>query len=107
MEGKTSIERKEIILNIITGLKQAYNHPAQYLRSENPKINESGKIELLITILENILDVNEKIIIFTQYVKMGEIIKKLVSNKLKTDVILTWVTYTRKTSRYNFSIPGK
>ena len=87
LEGKTGIERRGIILNIITGLKQACNHPAQFLRSDNPKISESGKMELLITILENILDMDEKVIIFTQYAQMGEIIQKLVSKKLKTEVL--------------------
>lgn len=96
LEGKTGIERRGIILNIITGLKQACNHPAQYLHSDNPKINESGKMELLITILENILDVNEKVIIFTQYAKMGQIIQKLVSKKLKTDVLFLYGSLTQE-----------
>ena len=72
LEGKTGIERRGIILNIITGL---------------PKISESGKMELLITILENILDMDEKVIIFTQYAQMGKIIQKLVSKKMKTEVL--------------------
>ena len=91
LEGKTGIERRGIILNIITGLKQACNHPAQFLRSDNPKISESGKMELLITILENILDMDEKVIIFTQYAQMGKIIQKLVSKKMKTG-IKSWLT---------------
>ena len=96
LEGKTGIERRGIILNIITGLKQACNHPAQYLRSDNPKISESGKMELLITILENILDVDEKVIIFTQYAQMGKIIQKLVSEKLKTDVLFLHGSLTQQ-----------
>lgn len=96
LEGKTGIERRGIILNIITGLKQACNHPAQYLRSDNPKISESGKMELLITILENILDVDEKVIIFTQYAQMGKIIQKLVSKKLKTDVLFLHGSLTQQ-----------
>ena len=96
LEGKTGIERRGIILNIITGLKQACNHPAQYLRSDNPKINESGKMELLITLLENILYADEKVIIFTQYAKMGEIIQKLVSKKLKTDVLFLHGSLTQE-----------
>lgn len=96
LEGKTGIERRGIILNIITGLKQACNHPAQYLRSDNPKISESGKMELLITILENILDMDEKVIIFTQYAQMGEIIQKLVSKKLKTDVLFLYGSLTQQ-----------
>lgn len=99
LEGKTGIERRGIILNIITGLKQACNHPAQFLRSDNPKIKESGKMELLITILENILDMDEKVIIFTQYAQMGDIIQKLVSKKLKTDVLFLHgsLTQTKRT----------
>ncbi len=99
LEGKTGIERRGIILNIITGLKQACNHPAQFLKSNNPKISESGKMELLITILENILDMDEKVIIFTQYAQMGEIIQKLVSKKLKTDVLFLHgsLTQTKRT----------
>ena len=87
LEGKIGIERRSTILNIITGLKQACNHPAQFLHSDNPKIKESGKMELLINILENILDMDEKVIIFTQYAQMGELIQKLVSKKLKTEVL--------------------
>ena len=87
IENAKGIERKGMILRILTGLKQTCNHPAQYLNSSNPKIKESGKMELLINVLENILDVDEKVIIFTQYVKMGEIIQNLVSEKFKLDVL--------------------
>ncbi len=96
LEGKTGIERRGVILNIITGLKQACNHPAQFLRSDNPKISESGKMELLITILENILDMDEKVIIFTQYAQMGEIIQKLVFEKLKTEVLFLHGSLTQQ-----------
>ena len=44
-------------------------------------------MELLIDILENILSADEKVLIFTQYVEMGKIIQKLVSQKLKTEVL--------------------
>lgn len=96
LEGKTGIERRGIILNIITGLKQVCNHPSQFLKSDNPKINESGKMELLITILENILDVDEKVIIFTQYAQMGKIIEQLVSKKLKTNVLFLHGSLTQQ-----------
>ena len=86
IEKSKGIERKGIILKILTGLKQVCNHPAQFLGTKNPKPSESGKMELLINTLENIFDVNEKAIIFTQYVKMGEIIKEIVSKKLKCNI---------------------
>ena len=96
IEKSKGIERKGMILKIITALKQTCNHPAQYLNSNNPGIKESGKMELLINILENILDVDEKVIIFTQYVKMGEIIQDLVSKKFKLDVLFLHGSQSRK-----------
>ena len=84
---KDGIERRATILKILTSLKQTCNHPAQFLKNDNPKIKESGKMELLIDILENILSADEKVIIFTQYVEMGKIIQKLVSKKLKTEIL--------------------
>ena len=81
---------------MITCLKQTCNHPGQYLKSDNVKINESGKMELLTEMLENILDVDEKVLIFTQYVEMGKIIQKLISEKLKTDVLFLHGSQTRK-----------
>ena len=87
IENSKGIQRKGIILKILTALKQTCNHPAQFLDIKNPKIADSGKMELLINILENILDNNEKVIIFTQYVEMGKLIQELVSKKFKQEVL--------------------
>ena len=86
IENSKGIQRKGIILKILTALKQTCNHPAQFLDIKKPKISESGKMELLVDILQNILDSGEKVIIFTQYVEMGKIIQDLISKKatLKT-----------------------
>ena len=87
IDREKGIKRKAMILKTITSLKQICNHPAQYSHSDNAKINESGKMELLITVLENILDADEKVLIFTQYVKMGEIIQELISKKFKREIL--------------------
>ena len=39
-------------------------------------------------ILENILNADEKVIIFTQYVEMGKLIQRLISKKFKQDVLI-------------------
>ena len=96
IESKKGIERKGTILKLITALKQTCNHPGQYLRSDKKKITESGKMELLTNLLDNILDMDEKVLIFTQYVKMGEIIQELISEKLKTEVLFLHGTQSRK-----------
>ena len=96
IENAKGIQRKGIILKILTALKQTCNHPAQFLHIENPKISESGKMELLINTLENILDADEKVIIFTQYVEMGKLIQKLVSKKFKQEVLFLHGSQTLK-----------
>jgi len=96
IEDTKGIERKGHILKLITRLKQACNHPGQYLKSDNVKIKESGKMELLVETLENILDMDEKVLIFTQYVEMGKIIEKLISRKLKTEVLFLHGSQTRR-----------
>ena len=96
IENLKGIQRKGIILKILTALKQTCNHPAQFLDIKNPKISESGKMELLVNILENILDMNEKVIIFTQYVEMGKLIQQLISKKFKTDVLFLHGSQTLK-----------
>jgi len=83
-------------LKLITSLKQTCNHPGQYLNAKKMKINESGKMELLTNLLENILDMDEKVLIFTQYVQMGTIIQELISKKFKTDVLFLNGTQSRK-----------
>jgi SNF2 family DNA or RNA helicase len=42
-------------------------------------------MEVLMNILENITENGEKVLIFTQYVQMGNIIKKLVDKKFNTE----------------------
>ncbi len=96
LENSKGIQRKGIILKILTALKQTCNHPAQFLDIKNPKIQESGKMELLADILENILSVDEKVIIFTQYVEMGKIIQKLISKKFKQEVLFLHGSQTLK-----------
>ena len=96
IENSKGIQRKGIILKILTALKQTCNHPAQFLDIKKPTIKESGKMELLVDILQNILDMDEKVIIFTQYVEMGKLIQQLISKKFKTEVLFLHGSQTLK-----------
>lgn len=96
IENSKGIQRKGIILKILTALKQTCNHPAQFLDIKKPTIKESGKMELLVNILENILDMDEKVIIFTQYVEMGKLIQQLISRKFRTEVLFLHGSQTLK-----------
>jgi len=96
IENSKGIQRKGIILKILTALKQTCNHPAQFMDIKKPKISESGKMELLVDILKNILDADEKVIIFTQYVEMGKLIQELISKKFRKEVLFLHGSQTLK-----------
>ena len=91
------IARRGRVLELITALKQICNHPTQYIKSGTPNINDSGKMQLLINQLETILENDEKVLIFTQYVKTGHIIKNLVEKHFDTKVLFLHGSLSRKT----------
>ena len=87
VEDSDGIMRKNLVLKLILSLKQICNHPAQYLKSPRLNYNVSGKINTLMEILGNILDVGEKVVIFTQYAEMGKIMEKLIFKRFKCNVL--------------------
>jgi SNF2 family DNA or RNA helicase/uncharacterized Zn finger protein len=86
VENAQGINRKGLVLKLMTALKQICNHPFQYLKKGKSEPELSGKIMLLFSILENILENNEKTLIFTQYKEMGDLLVKLIDEtyKIKT-----------------------
>ncbi|BBE31967.1 helicase [Tepiditoga spiralis] len=75
------IERKGLILKLLTNLKQICNHPSNFTKEENYDIELSGKSERTIELVEKIVSKNEKVLIFTQYIEMAKILKKMLSIK--------------------------
>ena len=76
------INRRGIIFKLITALKQICNHPFQYLKYGEMTKDVSGKTEKFISLLTQILDNNEKVIAFTQYKEMGNILATIIQNEL-------------------------
>lgn len=81
------IQRKGLVLKLINSLKQICNHPSHFLKIDEAKINESGKMEVLVNILETILESDEKVLIFTQYVQMGKIMRRLLEERFSKKVL--------------------
>ncbi|MBF5050556.1 Uncharacterized protein CLAVI_000167 [Candidatus Clavichlamydia salmonicola] len=70
------------IFTVINHLKQICNHPAVYKKTpDNYKNHASGKWELFTTILEEALANNSKVVIFSQYLLMLNIIKNYLHEK--------------------------
>ncbi|MFG2600205.1 DEAD/DEAH box helicase [Streptomyces sp. NPDC048462] len=68
--------RRGLVVKLLTALKQICNHPAQYLKEEEPQIaGRSGKLELLDELLDTILAEGAAVLVFTQYVQMARLLE--------------------------------
>jgi SNF2 family DNA or RNA helicase len=66
--------RRGLVLKLLGGLKQICNHPAQFLRQAGPLPGRSGKLEVFDELVPAIVDGGDAALVFTQYVKMGELL---------------------------------
>jgi SNF2 family DNA or RNA helicase len=75
-------ERPSLILALLTSLKQICDHPRVFDK-ESPAISElSGKAQLLLTLLQEILASREKTLIFSQYVETLNCLELIIKKEL-------------------------
>jgi uncharacterized Zn finger protein/superfamily II DNA or RNA helicase len=75
-------ERSALILEMLTSLKQICDHPRVFDK-ESPAVSElSGKAQLLITLLQEILANREKVLVFSQYVETLECLRQIIKKEL-------------------------
>ncbi|GAA2651132.1 DEAD/DEAH box helicase [Streptomyces spororaveus] len=85
------MERRGLVVKLLTSLKQICNHPAHYLREHSPAERgakaaggdggRSGKLELLDELLDTILAEGGSVLVFTQYVAMARILEKHLTGR--------------------------
>ena len=83
------INRRGLVLKLLTSLKQICNHPAQYMKEENPVLEgRSGKLELLDELLDTILSEDGAVLVFTQYVAMAKLLKRHLDDRKVSNQLL-------------------
>ena len=85
MEGEDSqtlFKRQGLILQMMLALKQICNHPTQYLKDNRMDATLSGKTEMLLDMLRSIIDADEKVLIFTQFREMGDLLRHFIRTTL-------------------------
>jgi len=70
------IQRKGMVLATLSKLKQVCNHPAHFLGDNSPIPGRSGKLARLTEMLEEVLEVGDRALIFSQFSEMGEILRR-------------------------------
>lgn len=68
----TGLQRRGIVIALLTKLKQICNHPDQFIHDTNYNPKDSGKYAMLKELCETIYEKRERVLVFTQYKEMCE-----------------------------------
>jgi len=75
-------DRSALVLNLLTSLKQICDHPRVYDKESPAASGLSGKAQLLLTLLEEILANREKTLVFSQYVETLDCLDRIIKKEL-------------------------
>jgi SNF2 family DNA or RNA helicase len=75
------------VLATLSKLKQVCNHPAQFLGDNSPVPGRSGKLARLTEIMDEILQEKDKVLIFSQFVEMGDLLKPYLEDQFGYPVL--------------------
>ncbi len=90
VEEADGIQRKGLVLSMLMKLKQICNHPAQFLHqvgegqllAVEKEAARSGKLIRLTEMLEEAVSVGDRVLIFTQFSEMGQLLKSHLQERL-------------------------
>jgi superfamily II DNA or RNA helicase len=86
-EGKMlGMERKGLILAAISRLKQICNHPHLVVPDRAHSSNVSGKMTRLLEMVGEMIGEGDRILIFTQFAKMGGILKETLQSQWNREI---------------------
>lgn len=85
-QAEGEMARKGLVLSMLMQLKQVCNHPAQYLHETvaykaSADNGRSGKLERLTDLLEEILAEGDRLLIFSQFTEMADLLKGYIQEK--------------------------
>jgi hypothetical protein len=85
-ENLTGMQRRGRVLAALTRLKQICNHPAHALADGSPLAGRSGKLTRFDELVSELLDVEERALVFTQFREMGLLLQRHLREQLGLEV---------------------
>jgi non-specific serine/threonine protein kinase len=79
----TGMKRRGLVLAALTRLKQICNHPAHVLGDGSRLSGRSGKLARFDELVDELLDVGERALVFTQFREMGELLRRHAAERLE------------------------
>ncbi|HAT1211686.1 DEAD/DEAH box helicase [Corynebacterium striatum] len=90
LETREGMSRRGLVLASLTRIKQICNHPAHYLGDGSSVTlkgkHRSGKVEELMRIVEQAIESEERILVFTQYKAFGDILQPYLTQQLGREI---------------------
>jgi SNF2 family DNA or RNA helicase len=87
LDETEGIQRKGIVLATLSKLKQVCNHPAQFLGDNSPIPGRSGKLARLTEMAEEMMEVGDRALIFSQFAEMGAILQRHLQESFGREVL--------------------
>lgn len=87
LEEAEGIQRKGVVLATLSKLKQVCNHPAQFLGDNSAIPDRSGKLARLTEMLQEVIEVGDRALVFTQFAEMGEILRRHLQDTFGREVL--------------------
>jgi SNF2 family DNA or RNA helicase len=88
--------RLGVVLALVTALKQVSNHPRNYDKESPGGSERSGKSRLLLALLGSAFEAGERVLVFSQYVQMLDILAGLVRDELGVEPYILHGGLSRK-----------
>jgi non-specific serine/threonine protein kinase len=80
------IQRRGLVLSTLLRLKQACNHPAQLLGDGSALPGRSGKLERLEEVLNEVMELGDRALVFTQFAEMGHLLQRRLQERFAREI---------------------
>jgi len=82
-----NVRRRGVILAMLTRLKQVCDHPALFLADGSETSTRAGKLNRLTEMLEEVLAVGDRALVFTQFAQMGHLLQRHLQEAFGQEVL--------------------
>ncbi|MBL1173733.1 DEAD/DEAH box helicase [Pantanalinema sp. GBBB05] len=105
IDAAEGIQRKGIILALLTKLKQICNHPTLFLKESDSSMTDgatlpfdrrSGKVQRLEEMLEEVVAEGDRALIFTQFAEWGKLLKAHLDKQLGRETLFLYGSTSKK-----------
>ncbi len=96
LDSTEGIQRKGMILATLSKLKQVCNHPRQFLGDNSQIPGRSGKLARLTEMLEEVMEVGDRALVFSQFAEMGQILRRHLQDTFGREALFLYGAVPKK-----------